>query len=77
LVQITVYIIINCNLGWTNSTGFSASTKDPKPFGPSGSRFNGHNYTVSINFNRPQQSKGTRPIRGKIIYLIIREQSKS
>lgn len=25
--------------------------------------YSGHNYTVSINFNRPQQSKGKRPIK--------------
>jgi hypothetical protein len=29
-----------------------------------GGRPEGHNYTVSINFNRPQQSKGKRPNRG-------------
>lgn len=57
-------------IGWTNSTGFSASTKEPITIGPNGSRFTGHNYTVSINFNRPQQSKGTRPIRGTEIKII-------
>lgn len=32
-----------------------------------GGRLEGHNYTVSINFNRPQQSKGKRPNRGNRI----------
>lgn len=27
---------------------------------PGMNRFDGHSYTVSINFNRPQQSKGQR-----------------
>ena len=33
----------------------------PNNFVTPGSKIEGHNYTVSINFNRPQQSKGIRP----------------
>ena len=29
-------------------------------FSGNGAKIDGHNYTVSINFNRPQQSKGKR-----------------
>jgi hypothetical protein len=35
---------------------------------PGMNRFDGHSYTVSINFNRPQQSKGHR-MKGKITLL--------
>jgi hypothetical protein len=38
----------------SNSKGFGMVSND-------NTMFNGHNYTVSINFNRPQQSKGKRP----------------
>lgn len=38
-----------------SSNGFGMVQNDKQ------NMFNGHNYTVSINFNRPQQSKGKRP----------------
>lgn len=43
-----------------------AESGPPKSMSNTGlNRFDGHNYTVSINFNRPQQSKGVRPKRSK------------
>lgn len=37
---------------------------------PAMGRFEGHNYTVSINFNRPQQSKGQRPKPSKLLHKL-------
>lgn len=50
-----------------NEVGFGMGTT-AQELNPGMTRFNGHNYTVSINFNRPQQSKGHRPKKNSKYY---------
>ncbi len=48
---------------FTRKSGPKNSSTDANPllnFSGKEGRSDGHNYTVSINFNRPQQSKGKR-----------------
>ena len=54
------YLILKDRLNM-NVKGFGIVSHDSNVPSSGISRFNGHNYTVSINFNRPQQSKGQRP----------------
>lgn len=50
--------------GKSNTKGFGMIGPDKTTSTPGVNRFIGlNNYTVSINFNRPQQSKGVRPKR--------------
>ena len=67
----TLQASLNKTTKFTRKPGTGNIIADPGPpksMSNSGlNRFDGHNYTVSINFNRPQQSKGIRPKRGNLI----------
>lgn len=51
---ISIPVVQNGDRPGNQTKGFGVVQNDQ-------ARYSGHNYTVSINFNRPQQSKGQRP----------------
>lgn len=59
--------------------GAGGLLSDPNPllnFSGKEGRTDGHNYTVSINFNRPQQSKGKRIKISKLFFHTLGDKKK-